>query len=132
MEKLLEGYKILIVEDDPLLLETGYGLELFGAVVYRAANGIAAMEWLSKRENRVDVILSDVRMPTGDGIWLLDSLKKIGEIPPFFFITGYADVGTDEAIAKGAREMVSKPIGPKILAQKVAACIRPAPSAPIA
>lgn len=130
MDKLLLGYKILIVEDDPLLLETGYGLELFGATVYRAANGMAAMEWLSKSENRVDVILSDVRMPTGDGVWLLDSLKKLGDIPPFFFITGYADVGAEEAIAKGAREMVSKPIGPRILAQKVASCIRPGPLAP--
>ncbi len=126
MEKLLQGYKILIVEDDPLLLETGYGLELFGATVFRAPNGMAAMEWLSKPDHRVDVILSDVRMPTGDGVWLLDALKKLGEIPPFFFVTGYADIGADEAIAKGAREMVSKPIGPKILAHKVASCIRPA------
>jgi CheY-like chemotaxis protein len=122
---MLKGIKVLIVEDDPDLLDTGYGLEMFGATVFRAPNGLAAIDWLKDPAHDVDVIVSDVRMPAGDGVQFLDAVRvRDRSRPPFFFITGYADLTLEEALAKGAQGMLAKPVGPAMLAQTVAQAVR--------
>lgn len=125
MDNILEGIKVLIVEDDPDLLDTGYGLELFGATVFRAPNGLAAIDWLKDPAHVVDVIVSDVRMPAGDGLQFLDAVRSRDRVkPPFFFLTGYADLTAKEALERGAQGMLAKPVGPALLAQTVAQAVR--------
>ena len=58
-----------------------------------------------------DLVISDVRMPNGDGVFLLDGVKAINkERPTFVFVTGYSDLADEDAFAKGVDGIFSKPI----------------------
>ncbi|MBY0413815.1 MAG: response regulator [Bdellovibrionales bacterium] len=93
----LEGKKVLIVEDDSLLRRLVCGVfDNVGAVVAEAENGTIAFSMLS--ENNYDVVLSDIRMPGGDGITLAKNIKKLNRPNLLVFIySGYNDL-TDELI----------------------------------
>lgn len=124
MKDLLKGLTVLLVEDEPDLLDVmSAGLQTFGANVIEASNGFEGLEQFEK--NHVDVILSDVRMPGGDGVALLEAIRSRNQKnPPFFFLTGYSDVTRDRAIAKGAQGMMYKPIGIPTLAQTLLSAVR--------
>ncbi len=78
----------------------------------------AAREVLSKTEFKV--ILSDLRLPDGDGIMLLNWLNEEGLEVPVIIMTGYGDVQTAvSAIKLGAFDYLEKPVNPSILTQKI-------------
>lgn len=78
----------------------------------------AAREALSKSEYKV--ILSDLRLPDGDGIMFLSWLKEAGLSIPVIIMTGYGDVQTAvSAIKLGAFDYLEKPINPSLLTQKI-------------
>ncbi len=59
---------------------------------------------------RMDVIVSDLRMPGMDGIELLRSLRSAGVDTPFVLMTAYASVPTAvEAMKLGATDYIQKP-----------------------
>lgn len=110
--KVLEGKTILVVDDEP-----GYREVLedecasYGAKVFTADSGSAAINVL-KTQN-IDAVITDVRMPNGDGIELLESAKHISghfaKMPIFVLISGYADITHEDAYNKGADGIFSKP-----------------------
>ncbi len=113
---ILKGKKILVVDDEIDLREIiSEDLELLGAEVFNAENGRSAFE-LAKVVHP-DLIVSDVRMPGGDGIELLSRVKDLPQKPSphVFLITGFADVSPEEATSMGARGMLSKPFNLKQL-----------------
>lgn len=105
----LSGRTFLVVDDEEEIRSiVGDTLEMYGARVFQAENGSRALEIL--RREKVDAVLSDVRMPGGDGVFLLDESRKLPEpVPPILLMTGYADLTEDEAIKKGAMRLISKP-----------------------
>jgi len=105
----LSGKTILIAEDDPDLREILTDmLTLHGAKVLAAENGPSALALLGTEE--IHMILSDMRMPGGDGMELLKGVRSRDVSgPPFIFLTGYSDVGAEVAIAQGAQDMLPKP-----------------------
>ena len=107
--KKLEGISILVVDDESLLRELLRALfELEGASVYEAESGNTALEFLKK--NSVDGVLSDLRMPDGDGFSLLKGMKLLEkELPLIFFYTGYFNISEAEAQALGVIQVFSKP-----------------------
>lgn len=69
--------KIIVIEDNVTLLkelETHLKQDSYFQEVYTAQEGKEALELI--RANRPDIILTDIAMPNGDGIWLLDSMQK--------------------------------------------------------
>ena len=67
-------YKVMLVDDEPWIL---YGLKMMISweeygfqIVAEAGNGIAALERL--RENDLDVVFLDIRMPGMDGMQLIE------------------------------------------------------------
>ncbi|NLJ01508.1 MAG: sigma-54-dependent Fis family transcriptional regulator [Bacteroidales bacterium] len=112
--------KILIVEDD----------RSFGAMLQKwfERNGFSttlcpgmrsAQESLSKSE-KFDVVLSDLRLPDGDGIMLLSWLNEQGMTTPVIIMTGYGEVQTAvSAIKLGAFDFLEKPINPSLLSNKI-------------
>ncbi len=105
----LRGMKILVVEDDSDLRESLCDiLSLYGAQVFSASNGKSGLELF--KLNSVDLVLSDVRMPDGDGVFLLERIREISSAhPPFFFLTGFSDLTEQVAFQKGAQAMFQKP-----------------------
>lgn len=111
--------RILIVEDD-----RSYGAMLLkwfernGFSATLCSGMEAAREVLSKSEFKL--ILSDLRLPDGDGIMLLDWLNEEGLEVPVIIMTGYGDVQTAvSAIKLGAFDYLEKPVNPSILTQKI-------------
>lgn len=106
---------ILVVDDDlGLRGAIAFDLQRKGYHVFQAANGREAFEIV--KANQVDIVLSDVRMPGGDGVELLDKIKAHNpDIPVVMFITGFADIGLDTAYDKGADAVFSKPFDRKAL-----------------
>lgn len=124
----LDGISILVVEDDAdlreILCET---LESYGGRVCWAANGKEAISRFE--QNRVEIILSDVRMPGGDGLDLLKSIReRHPSNPPFLFVSGHADLAEKEAIERGAQGLFWKPFDPEHLVASIRQHARPAPA----
>ena len=108
---MLEGKRILVVDDEPDLREiTAFEFEHKGAKVFTADGGYEAMELLKKES--YDLVVSDVRMPEGTGEELLDSMaeSKILTKTPIILVTGFADITRDEALERGALELFFKPV----------------------
>ena len=84
--------------------------------------------WVSKveqaklefQDNSFDLILSDLRLPDGDGIIFLTWLRENNIMTPLIIMTSYSDVQTAVlAIKLGASDYLQKPINPTILQQKI-------------
>lgn len=108
--------RVLLVDDEPLLVDAlGRLLRRAGLRVTEASDGLEALQRL--RDERVDVILSDVRMPQLDGPGLLRALRTGNDTTPLVFLTGYGDYADHDLLALGASEVLSKPVTlPRLLA----------------
>lgn len=84
-----ESRSILVVDDDPmlrdLLVKT---LEAIGHRSEAAADGAQALELL--RQQRYDVVISDIKMPGMDGVELLRQVRAEYPGLPVLFISGFA------------------------------------------
>ena len=107
--------KILVVEDEPSLRKAiVFDFQRKGFDVKEAENGKQAFEFI--KTNPVDVVLTDVRMPGGDGIELLDNVKSLNPaLPVVMFITGFADISIEDAYDKGVDAVFAKPFDRKAL-----------------
>jgi len=114
--------RILIVEDDRSfgsMLQKWFDRNGFSATL--CSGMMAAQEALSQSEP-YQIVLSDLRLPDGDGIMLLNWLKEKHLSVPVIIMTGYGEVQTAvSAIKLGAFDFLEKPINPDILTKKIEA-----------
>ncbi len=108
-ENLLLNKTILVVDDENDLRDiVASEFDFMGAKVFQAENITVAQKLF--QENKFDLIVSDIRMPGGTGIDLLENLKrKDVEHPPVILITGFADITVEDAFDKGAEALMNKP-----------------------
>ena len=102
--------KILLVEDDPMMLRLYERvLGVVGHVVVLAEDGDAG---LTKAVNEApDLILLDIMMPKRNGMEVLEELKKdkrTKDIPVVVITNLAGDANAEEAIAKGAERYIEK------------------------
>ena len=123
---------LLIVEDDltfSLMLKTWLGKQGFG--VETAGSVRAAVRLLLERRP-FDLVLSDLRLPDEDGLYLLEWMRGKGIGTPLIIMTGYAEVqNAVEAMKRGASDYVAKPVQQDILLRKIREALvaaRPAPA----
>lgn len=104
-----ENTVILAVDDNVELLSLiCEELEDEGYQVLRATCGNEAFEIVQK--NHVDLILSDVRMPNGDGVHLIQQVKTLeNKNPVVIFLTAFANITFEELYNQGAEAVFSKP-----------------------
>lgn len=114
--------RILIVEDDRsfgLMLQKWFERNGFSATL--CSGMVAAQEALSQ-SGPFQIVLSDLRLPDGDGIMLLSWLNEKRLSVPVIIMTGYGEVQTAvSAIKLGAFDFLEKPINPDILTKKIEA-----------
>lgn len=110
---------ILIVEDDltfSTMLKTWLGKK--GYIVDTASNNARARKVLQQKD--FDLVLSDLRLPDDDGLFLLSWLRNTGNATPFIIMTNYAEVqNVVDAMKKGANDYIAKPVQPDILLKKI-------------
>ncbi|HKF21351.1 MAG TPA: response regulator [Candidatus Angelobacter sp.] len=121
----LKEANILLVEDEPFLREImGAWLERVVGRVFSAENGREAAKILTANKNKIDLIISDVRMPVMDGIELLKRINaSSARRPGMIFITGFSDLTLREAFEMGVEAILEKPIKREELLQVAKTCL---------
>jgi CheY-like chemotaxis protein/Tfp pilus assembly protein PilZ len=112
----------LLVVDDELALRDSLAYEFRrkGFNVFTAAGGREAFAIV--QSNPIHVVLTDIRMPDGDGVELLKRIKELDpSLPAVMFISGFTELSLEEAFHLGVDAVFSKPFDRK---QVVAAVMR--------
>jgi two-component system, OmpR family, alkaline phosphatase synthesis response regulator PhoP len=119
-------YKILIIDDEPDILEfLGYNLKKEGFQVFLANDGKKGIE--QAREISPHLILLDVMMPEMDGIETCEQIRKLPDINNTLiaFLTArsedYSQIAGFEA---GGDDYISKPIKIKVLVSRIKALLK--------
>jgi len=105
--------RVLIVDDEPGMLEICQEiLEELGEVsIATCSRATQALDQI--RENGVDLLVTDIRMPGMNGVELLEAARKEDPNVPVLLLTAYPTVETAvEALRLGASDYLIKPFHP--------------------
>jgi two-component system chemotaxis response regulator CheY len=113
----MDSIRVLIVDDSSVmrkiversLRQAGINI----TQVFEAGNGAEALSVV--REQKVDLILSDVNMPVMDGLEFLKQLSRVENakrIPVVMITTEGSEGHVTEALSSGARGYIRKPFTP--------------------
>jgi DNA-binding NtrC family response regulator len=130
MKEKNPSQSVLIVDDDRNVLEVlDARLSSCGLTVYKADGGRKALQILKTR--RIDLVVSDVKMPEMDGMALLSEIIQTQPGLPVIFLTAYANVpDAVKAVKSGAVDYVEKPFDGKALTEKIQLMLREFDDAP--
>ena len=119
----MEKYHILLVDDDPFILEgIGSDLEINGYQVTRASSGEMAVNLLASTD--FDLIITDLVMETTDGIQVLKKAKEFKSETQVIILTGYGDLNSAvEAMRHQADDYLLKPCEPQEMLFRVKNCL---------
>jgi two-component system cell cycle sensor histidine kinase/response regulator CckA len=110
---------VLVVEDEVMVRAVAErALTRHGYTVLSAENGEAALEIL-QREGRVDLVISDVVMPTMDGPTTVRAARKLQPDVPVLFMSGYAEEQLRKSIDIPNVSFLAKPFSVQQLAETV-------------
>ena len=119
----LAGVSVLVVEDHDDSREVWERtLEYAGALVTGASSGSQALALCATL--RPDVVVTDLSMPDGDGVWLAERLRTQGALMPIIAVSGYP-----AAVVQGLQRaffvhVLRKPLDPWELVEVVASVTR--------
>ncbi len=106
---LLTMAKILIIDDERFIRTSLREiLEYEKYEVIEAQDGAEGLQKIKDEE--VDLVLCDVKMPILDGMDVLDQVSQLDRSPQFIMISAHGTIETAvEATKKGAFDFISKP-----------------------
>ncbi|MEC8624264.1 MAG: response regulator [Bdellovibrionota bacterium] len=116
-----EDITVLLADDEPDILELveeEFSFEGYKTLTATCGNDGAELV----KENQIDVVISDYKMPNGDGMTILQEVNKIeeGKRPLFFFVSGQSDVSPEQCLASGAKKFYTKPFDIEELVGEIA------------
>jgi len=105
----VKGFRVLIVDDEPLMrLSMVDALEGIGCEVTAAATGTEGLHVLATRP--FDLVITDLRLPGADGLTILKASKERSPTTEVIVITAHGSVDTAVGAMKlGAYDYVTKP-----------------------
>jgi two-component system, chemotaxis family, chemotaxis protein CheY len=120
----MEGLRTLIVDDSSVMRKIVARALQQGGVsigqILEAGNGAEALDIL--RQQRVDLVLSDINMPVMDGLEFVRQLQSVENargIPVVMITTEGSESHVMQAISCGARGYIRKPFTPDQMKQSV-------------
>ncbi|BBO69243.1 sigma-54-dependent Fis family transcriptional regulator [Desulfosarcina alkanivorans] len=124
MKNTSQPQSVLVVDDDRNVLEVlDARLSSCGLTVHKADGGRKALGIL--KTHRIDLVVSDVKMPEMDGPALLAEIIRTKPGLPVIFLTAYANVpDAVKAVKSGAVDYVEKPFDGKALTEKIQSILR--------
>lgn len=115
-------YTLLIADDEPLIrngVKKIIDWESLGfSRIFMAEDGVEALEII--RNNKVDLVLTDIAMPFMTGLELSEVLAK--EFPQIHVVilTGYEDFEyAQQSVDLGVKNYILKPVGAETLYKKM-------------
>lgn len=111
--------QILLIDDEPMIRNSAsQTLVLAGYEVLSFAEGMSALAHLTPDFN--GIVISDIRMPSMDGLEVLQQALHIDKDLPIILISGHADVATAvQAMRDGAYDLLEKPFAANQLVEVV-------------
>jgi two-component system alkaline phosphatase synthesis response regulator PhoP len=126
MKDTAQGKKILIVDDEPDILEfLKYNLQKEGYTVVTAPDGSQAISVAEKE--KPNLIILDIMMPEMDGVEtcrVLRSKKEFIDTPIAFLTARDEDFSQIVALDVGGDDYITKPIKPRVLTSRINALLR--------
>ena len=129
--QVLEGYRLLLVDDQPDILEyLGQALRRHGAQIELAVSGNQALQLIaSQPADHYQAVLSDISMPGMDGYSLARAVRQdlyLGaHYLPMIAITALArESDCRDALANGFQAVVTKPCNQADLVAEILRCCR--------
>lgn len=125
-EKMLEGKKILLIEDEALVQKVvSRVLAKFGATVSTALTSKEAYEKYKEGNGEFDMIFSDVTLPDGNGVDLVMDFRKQGYEGALLLTSGYPFDSKVQNLTEGEDiPFVQKPFVSRELIQKISSLIK--------
>ena len=106
-----ERLGVLLVDDDLLIRHMLESYLARNYTVFTAANGEEALRIIERHGSAIKVVLSDIQMPTCDGLTLMSMIRKLQPELCVIMISGTSDVSQAiRAMREGAYDYVTKPI----------------------
>jgi putative nucleotidyltransferase with HDIG domain len=114
-----EKTTVLVVDDEKSICDIlSQYLQRIGYAVFTAGSGEKAIE--TARNNRIDLVLSDIKMPGLSGVDLLKLVKEENQATPVILTTGYPTLDTAiEALKLGAYDYLTKPFHLEEIGEKI-------------
>jgi two-component system, OmpR family, alkaline phosphatase synthesis response regulator PhoP len=126
MEKSKSEFRILLVDDEPDILEfVGYNIKKEGYSLLTAGNGKDAIRIALKEIPHL--IILDIMMPEMDGIETCIELRKIPALTNTLiaFLTARSeDFSQIAGLDAGGDDYITKPIKPRVLISRINALLR--------
>jgi PAS domain S-box-containing protein len=124
--------RALVVDDEQIVRELATTiLELEGFEVLAAANGVGALELLSRTPEGIDVLVTDVSMPGMGGRELAARIGELSPGLPVVFMSGYSDEILGTTDDRTPLTFLAKPFSPRTLVQSVREAVAWEPAAPV-
>lgn len=115
--------RLLVVDDDPLVMETtAEQMEAEGYTVVRATSAGAALDHL-RNDDAIDLLVTDLTMPGMDGLALIQEAQRLRPGLPAIIATGFATDAVEQAMHNdlcGRFTLLRKPIVARRLAEQAA------------
>jgi PAS domain S-box-containing protein len=120
-DKKLNGFRVLIAEDNPINMKIASRfLDKWGIVYEKAINGVEAVSLFEK--NKFDMVLMDLEMPEMDGYGALSAIRGMNStIPAIAFTAAVFDNMKESLINRGFNDFIQKPFRPQDLQAKLVA-----------
>ena len=113
--------KIIVIEDNPVFCDYICNYLRKNGMETEKTYSVAQARKLIEAAGEDAIVLSDLRLADGNGIELLQWMRKQGKNQPFIMMTDYAEVHTAvETMKSGAEDYVPK----KLLEEKILPSIR--------
>ncbi len=115
--------KVLIVEDEAPLAETiAYNLREEGYKVCTVADGLRALD--AVRQEKPDLVLLDIMLPSMDGIEVCRLIRKESNIPILMLTAKAREIDKVIGLEVGADDYITKPFGMMELIARIRAALR--------
>jgi DNA-binding response OmpR family regulator len=115
--------RVLVVDDEPMVREVvAQYLRLDGVQVQEAADGAEAVALLER--SLPDLVVLDVMLPGVDGLEILRSLRRRGDVPVILLTARADEVDRIVGLELGADDYVVKPFSPREVAARVKTVLR--------
>ena len=112
----------LVDDDENILTSVSIALESEGHTVKTFEDGAKALDYVGATPP--DLVVSDIKMPTMDGMELLRRIRQTSSLPLIFLTSKDEEIDEVLGLTMGADDYVKKPFSQRLLLERVKAVLR--------